>query len=214
MNRPVVVPLSPLLFTPRQIPRLTEIARRSEADFRVVDLISPAASINDRGSAGESSGNELLARRLQTSRRHYLTSIVEQFEAVTGATRIRGDHREGEVVSVLCAYVREEQAAMIVIGADDDHRDGRELLTQTGKELVRASGCPVFILITTGDTARGTFLSSMDGSAEARAGFELALCAAHACGAEDLTLQAVSPELSDEPSGSGRPPSRFPVPQQ
>lgn len=214
MNHPVVVPLSPLLFTPRQIPQLREIARRSEADFRVVNLVSPDAMYSDRERAGKSSENELLARKLQTSRRNYLTSVIEQFEAVTGAARIRGDYREGDVVPVLCSYVREERAAMIVIGGDDDDRDGRETLARTGQELVRASGCSVFILFTTGNAARGTFLSPMDGSAEARAGFELALCAAHACGAEDLTLQAVSMELSGaEPNGSDQPPSRFPAPQ-
>ncbi len=213
MNRPVVVPLSPVLFSPRQIPQLAEIARRSEASFRILDLVTPDV-VKDRDFAIASECNELLARRMKATGRSYLASVVAQIESASDAMRVRGDQREGEAVQVLGAYAREEQAAMIVIGGDQGDGGNAELLSRTGKHLVRASGCPVFLLFTEEGTTRGTLLSFMDGSVAARAGFELALCAAHACGAEELTLQAVGPDLSAAPPGSDRQPSRPHVPLQ
>lgn len=215
MNRPVVVPLSPFLFTPHQIPHLTEIARRSDAAFRILDLTSPVTDEKGEPPSGMRSRNELLAHRVRTAHRSYLGSVVEQLEAVVGTTRIRGDQREGEVLPALSAYAREEQAALIVIGRNDDEDHPVHPLRRAGKHLVRTSGCPVFLLLTKKGAACGTLLSPMDGSPTARAGLELALCAAHACGAQELTLQAVKGVLSDDGrSGSGRPPIEPPGPLQ
>ncbi|HEX6926783.1 MAG TPA: universal stress protein [Longimicrobiaceae bacterium] len=191
MSLSVILPLHDALFSPRLIPLLIELGRRSDAVVHVVDLRpSPDAADAAPGRSPRDAGFGKNGRQ-HALREAYVESVAHQIADVLGSTRVKVAVREGEPGEQLAEYARERDAELIAIGTEDRDEDGHEAALSFARALARYTGVAVFLLASSRDETSGIFVADLDGSEAARSRLELALSSTRLAGARELTVYAL-----------------------
>lgn len=194
MSRIVVVPLSPALFVPRQIPWLVELGRRSDVVFHLLDLRAESDGVtpweDDAGAQWRLQGRKL-TRTAGARRQAYLESVADQLGEVLGSMRVRMAVRRGDMERELAAYAADHSAGLVVIGVEGLGAAAEAATKAVAERVAAASGAAVFLVASSPEGVRGTLVSALDGAEAARAGLELALSAARIAGADELLVQAL-----------------------
>lgn len=168
MRRVVVIPLNPAVFTPAVIPMVAELGRRTDIALHLLDV------------RGEKEGGSRV-----------LEGVTRQLSDQLGSTRVRSAVRSGQVNAVLGQYAREHEAELIAIGLEEGDPTSEQAAIPIARRLASRTGAAVFVLASSREGKRGTFVADLDGSELARARLELALTSARIAGVRDLTVQAL-----------------------
>src|SRR5690606_12353857 len=101
MSRIVVVPLSPALFGPRQIPWLVELGRRSDVVLHLLDLRGESDGVTPWEDDTQAPQWRLQGRKLTRTagarRQAYLESVADQLGQVLGSMRVTMAVRRGDM---------------------------------------------------------------------------------------------------------------------